>query len=190
MDHPNKLSIFWSHGEEHDKNKTNMNNFRKRSEGNTEESMLVSVDYRNALAGIDAKDSGARRIHCVRLQSDRRNGSAGEGQWRDRKESCAFEPWKACMQHGLKDSVVARYSDGQGCEERPNVPRVYVDLPDPKDMVACAKYHNTLMVLCLALVERIRSKAEKAPKRKRSEAAVEVMISDPCEAAAEEQPEV
>ncbi|CAJ1348212.1 unnamed protein product [Effrenium voratum] len=81
--------------------------------------------------------------------------------------------WKAVMEAGLRDSRIARYCCGADAEERPNCPRVFVDLPDCADELALRRFHNELMMLCQlpfsTLADRVRSKAEKAPRIKKEQ---------------------
>lgn len=85
--------------------------------------------------------------------------------------------WKAVMERGLASSSIARYSDGSNEEEKPGMPRVFLNLPETKDTKACVAYRNELMRLCLlplsTLWDRIREKEKVGTvekKKKRSEA--------------------
>ena len=88
-----------------------------------------------------------------------------EGQKKFVKKCVKMSQWKAVMEIGLRDSVVAHYSDGKDAAVKPNVPRVTLCLPPSEDERACALFHNELMRLCLlplsTLVDRIREKTQK-----------------------------
>ena len=64
----------------------------------------------------------------------------------------------------VQTTCVATYSDGAGCQEKRNAPRVHIHLPNPTDERACAIFHNELMRLChmplATLVDRIRERAK------------------------------
>lgn len=85
------------------------------------------------------------------------------------KKYIKMNQWKAVMQAGLRDSVIAEYSDGQDAVDQPKMPRVSLRLPPAGDERACALYHNELMRLCLlplsTLVDRIREKSQKTQKK-------------------------
>lgn len=113
---------------------------------------------------------GEQTIYACRVIDSCCQRYKAEGDKKTYKKYIKLSQWKAVMEAGLRDSVIARYSDGQGAEDKPNMPRVTLQLPPAGDERACALYHNELMRLCLlplsTLFDRIREKNEKSEKKR------------------------
>lgn len=112
---------------------------------------------------------GEQTIYACRVIDSCCQRYKAEGDKKTYKKYIKLSQWKAVMEAGLRDSVIARYSDGQGAEDKPNMPRVTLQLPPAGDERACALYHNELMRLCLlplsTLFDRIREKMKRARRR-------------------------